>query len=59
MSLGGLENEYFNITHIKPDIQAITDAANASDLMSSSVLQVLDDRIGRTTVPIINTFDLT
>ena len=57
LSLGGLENEYFNITHTKLDIQAIADAADASDLVASSVLQVLDDRIGRTTAAIINMFD--
>ena len=32
-------------------------AADASDLVASSVLQVLDDRIGRTTAMIINMFD--
>ena len=57
LSLGGLENEYFNITQTKLDIQAIADAADASDLVASSVLQVLDDRIGRTTAAIINMFD--
>ena len=57
LSLGGLENEYFNITQTKLGIQAIADAADASDLVASSVLQVLDDRIGRTTAAIINMFD--
>ena len=32
-------------------------AADASDLVASSVLQVLDDRTGRTTAIIINMFD--
>ena len=31
--------------------------ADANDLVASSVLQVLDDRIGRTTAMIINMFD--
>ena len=57
LSLGGLENEYLNITHKKLDIQEIADAADANDLVASSVLQVLDDRIGRTTAAIINMFD--
>ena len=57
LSLGGLENEYFNITQTKLDIQAIANAADANDLVASSVLQVLDDRIGRTTAAIINMFD--
>ena len=57
LSLRGLENEYFNITQTKLDIQEIADAADASDLVASSVLQVLDDRIGRTTAAIINMFD--
>ena len=57
LSLGGLENEYFNITQTKLDIQAIADAADANDLVASSVLQALDDRIGRATAAIINMFD--
>ena len=57
LSLDGLEHEYFNITNTKLDIQAIADAADARDLVASSVLQVLDDRIGRTTAAIINMFD--
>ena len=57
MSLSGLENEYFNITQTKLDIQEIANAADASDLVASSVLQVLDDRIGRATAAIINMFD--
>jgi fructokinase len=57
LSLGGLENEYFTITQTKLDIQAIANAADANDLVASSVLQVLDDRIGRTTAAIINMFD--
>jgi len=57
LSLGGVENEYFNITQTKLDIQTIADASDSSDLVASSVLQVLDDRIGRTTAAIINMFD--
>ena len=57
LSLGGLENEYFNITQAKLDIQAIANSAGASDLVASSVLQVLDDRVGRATAAIINMFD--
>ena len=57
LSLGGLENEYFKITRTKLNIQEIADAADASDLVASSVLQVLDDRMGRTTAHIINMFD--
>ncbi len=57
LSLAALENEYFSTTQTKLDIQAIADAADASDLVAESVLQTLDDRIGRTTATIINMFD--
>ena len=57
LSLNGLENEYFNVTQRKLDMEEIADAADASDLVASSVLQVLDDRLGRTTAAIINMFD--
>ena len=57
LSLRGLESEYFNITETKLDIKAIADAADASDLVASSVLQLLDDRIRRATTAIINMFD--
>ena len=57
LSLGGLETECHNITQTRRDIKAIAAAADASDLVASSVLQVLDDRIGRTTAMIINMFD--
>ena len=57
LSLGGLETEYHNITQTRLDIKAIAAAADANDLVASSVLQVLDDRIGRTTAMIINMFD--
>ena len=39
------------------NILAIADAAEANDLVAFSVLQVLDDRIGRATASIINMFD--
>ena len=57
LSLGGLETEYHNITQTRLDIKEIAAAADANDLVASSVLQVLDDRIGRTTAMIINMFD--
>ena len=57
MPCGGLVNKYFNITQTKLDIQAIADAADFSDLVASSVLQVLDERIDRSTAAIINMFD--
>ena len=57
LSLRGLETEYHNITQTRLDITAIAAAAEASDLVASSVLQVLDDRIGRTTAMIINMYD--
>jgi len=57
LSLGGLENEYFNITQTNLDIQAIANSSDVNDLVASSVLQVLDDRIGRATAAIINMFD--
>ena len=57
LSLGGLENKYFNITNTKLDVQAIANAAYANDLVASSVLQVLDDRIGRSKAAIINVFN--
>ena len=57
LSLSGLEEEYYTITQTRLDIQAIAAAADASDLVAANVLQVLDDRIGRTTATIINMFD--
>ncbi len=57
LSLSGLENEYFNTTQTKLSIKLIADAADANDLVAASVLQVLDDRIGRATAAIINMFD--
>ena len=57
LALGGLETEYHNITRTRLDIEAIAVAADASDLVASNVLQVLDDRVGRTTAMIINMFD--
>jgi len=57
LSLSGLENEYHAITQTRLDIQAISAAADASDLVAANVLQVLDDRLGRTTATIINMFD--
>ena len=57
LSLRGLENEYFNITQTKLEIQEIADSADSNDLVASSVLQILDDRIGRATAAIINMFD--
>ena len=57
LSLCGLETEYHDITQTRLGIKAIAAAADASDLVASSVLQVLGDRIGRTTAMIINMFD--
>ena len=57
LSLGGLEADYHIITQTRLDIKAISAAADASDLVASSVLEVLDDRIGRTTAMISNMFD--
>lgn len=57
ISLAGLESEYRSITRSHLDIQAIATTADAGDLVASSVLQLLDDRIGRTTASIINMFD--
>ena len=57
LSLGRLEIEYHNVTQTQLNITAIAAAADASDLVASSVLQVLDNHIGRTTAMIINMFD--
>ena len=57
LSLGGLESECQNTTQTRLDIEAIVAATHASNLVASSVLQVLDDRIGRTTAMNINMFD--
>lgn len=57
LSLRGLENEYFNLTQTKLDIQEIADAADPKEFLASSGFKVLNDRIGVATTTIINMFD--
>jgi fructokinase len=52
-----LERDYAEITGNHLAIDEIALAADAQDLVATSVLQILDDRLGRTTASIINMFD--
>jgi predicted NBD/HSP70 family sugar kinase len=57
VSSAGLERDYAEITGNHLAIDEIALAADAQDLVATSVLQILDDRLGRTTASIINMFD--
>jgi fructokinase len=56
VSTTAIEADYHRATGIPLDIKAIA-TADRQDLVASSVLQILDDRLGRTTASIINMFD--
>ncbi len=56
VSTTAIEATYHRATGIPLDISAIA-SADRQDLVASSVLQILDDRLGRTTASIINMFD--
>ena len=53
----GLELDYFRIANEKLNAKAILEKAEAGDIVADSVLQVLEDRIGRGLAMIINILD--
>ena len=56
VSTSAIEAEYHRATGIDLDILAIA-SADRQDFVASNILQILDDRLGRTTASIINMFD--
>ena len=56
VSTSAIEAEYHRATGIDLDISAIA-SADRQDFVASNILQILDDRLGRTTASIINMFD--
>ncbi|MGC6536694.1 MAG: ROK family protein [Candidatus Puniceispirillaceae bacterium] len=53
----GLELDYFRITNEKADAKTILAKAEAGDIVAESIMQVLEDRIGRGLAMIINILD--
>jgi len=53
----GLELDYFRIANEKLDAKTILEKAESGDIVADSVLQVLEDRIGRGLAMIINILD--
>ena len=53
----GLELDYFRIANEKLDAKTILEKAETGDIVADSVLQVLEDRIGRGLAMIINILD--
>lgn len=56
VSTTAIEAEYHMATGIDLDISAIA-SADRQDFVAGNILQILDDRLGRTTASIINMFD--
>ena len=53
----GLENDYYRITNDKLNAKTILEKAEKGDIVAESVMQVLEDRIGRGLAMIINILD--
>ena len=53
----GLELDYFRIANEKIDAKTILEKAQSGDIVAESVIQVLEDRIGRGLAMIINILD--
>ena len=53
----GLELDYFRIANEKLDAKTILEKAESGDIVAESVIQVLEDRIGRGLAMIINILD--
>ena len=53
----GLEGDYFRIANEKLDAKTILEKAETGDIVAESVIQVLEDRIGRGLAMIINILD--
>ena len=57
ISASGVEADYFAATETALSITQIATAAEQNDIVAESVLQILDDRIGRATAMLINMLD--
>ena len=57
ISASGIEADYLASTETALTVDEISEAASQSDIVAESVLQVLDDRIGRATAMLINMLD--
>ena len=57
ISARGIEADYLASTETALTVDEISKAASHSDIVAESVLQVLDDRIGRATAMLINMLD--
>lgn len=57
ISAKGVEADYLASTETALTIDEIAKAASQNDIVAESVLQVLDDRVGRATAMLINMFD--
>jgi fructokinase len=57
LSVSGLEEDYERVTGVKRTAAEIADAANASDIVAESVVQVFEDRLGRALAALINLID--
>ena len=53
----GLEHDYYRITNDKLNAKTILEKAEKGDIVAESVMQVLEDRIGRGLAMIINILD--
>jgi len=57
ISARGIEADYLASTETALTVDEISKAASQSDIVAESILQVLDDRIGRATAMLINMLD--
>lgn len=57
LSSTGVEDDYFKITETRQSAAQIATAAANGDIVATSALQVLEDRLGRATAAIINIID--
>lgn len=57
ISANGVEADYLAFTETALTVDEIAKAANQNDISAESVLQVLDDRVGRATAMQINVLD--
>ena len=57
LSQAGFEDDYERVTGERRPAAGIAEAAQASDIVADSVVQVFEDRLGRATASIITLFD--
>ena len=57
LSQAGFEDDYERVTGERRPAASIAEAAQASDIVADSVVQVFEDRLGRATATIITLFD--